>query len=271
MRKLVENITIGSDPEVFLLGEDGKYKSSIGKIGGTKVSPKPITDKGHAVQEDNVLAEFNIPPCKTAQELIDNIAVCMDWLSTNLTPLKPTVVASGHFDPSELNHPNAKEAGCDPDFNVWLGGTQNDKPSLKGKTLRSAGGHVLIGYNNPDIFTSFELLKLFDLFLGIPSVIYDKDTERRSLYGKAGCFRIKEFGFEYRTLSNVWIKSPEMITWLYNNVMDAINYYNSGKSIDTVDFELIQETINTSNTELALQLINKYGINVPVIINELTK
>ena len=51
-----------------------------------------------------------------------------------------------------------------------------------------------MGYENPDVDTSLALVKYMDVFLGVPSVIKDKDTKRRSLYGKAGCFRLTDYG-----------------------------------------------------------------------------
>lgn len=32
------------------------------------------------------------------------------------------------------------------------------------------------------------------MYLGIPSVVMDPDTKRRTLYGKAGDFRLKAYG-----------------------------------------------------------------------------
>ena len=53
---------------------------------------------------------------------------------------------------------------------------------------------IHVGYENPDVDTSLALVKYMDVFLGIPSVVKDKDKKRRSLYGKAGCFRLTDYG-----------------------------------------------------------------------------
>jgi hypothetical protein len=39
---------------------------------------------------------------------------------------------------------------------------------------------------------------------------------RRELYGKAGAFRPKPYGVEYRVLSNRWLNSEALIRWVYN-------------------------------------------------------
>ena len=50
-----------------------------------------------------------------------------------------------------------------------------------------------------------------DYTLGLDSLLLDSDTRRRSMYGRAGSFRFKEYGIEYRTLSNFWIKNNKSI------------------------------------------------------------
>jgi len=65
-------ITIGADPEFFLLYNDEPI-SVEGKLGGTKRKPKPIDEFGNMYQEDNVAVEFNICPSKTKEEFRQNI------------------------------------------------------------------------------------------------------------------------------------------------------------------------------------------------------
>lgn len=268
MKRRFIDITLGADPEVFLVDEKGNNISAIGKIGGSKENPRSITDLGHAVQEDNVLAEFNIPASKTAEDFSNNIKLCIDWLDDNLSPLKTKITASGTFADSELDNPVAQEAGCNPDFNAWTG-DENIAPQLGKTNLRSAGGHVAVGYSDPDPEVSIEILKLMDLFLGIPSVLLDKDTERRKLYGKAGCYRLKPFGLEYRTLSNYWIATDELRQWVFNNTIAALKYLEKNKSIQDNDFEVIQTAINTNNLKLANRLRKKYNVKMPDSFNEL--
>ena len=59
----MSGITIGADPELFLRDGDA-ITSAIGLIGGDKYEPRLVTLG--AVQEDNVLAEFNIDPAISA-------------------------------------------------------------------------------------------------------------------------------------------------------------------------------------------------------------
>ena len=57
-------LRLGCDPEVFLLNQQGKFVSSIDKVGGSKLITRQLEgmEKGFTVQEDNVALEFGIPP-----------------------------------------------------------------------------------------------------------------------------------------------------------------------------------------------------------------
>lgn len=134
----IKNITIGCDPELFL-EKDGKIISAVGLIGGTKYEPKPISDKGHAIQEDNVLMEFCIPPSKTVEDFTENINFVKDYLTviTSAFGAKPNYSASATLEDKELDSDQARQFGCDPDFNVWTQG-MNEPPNAS-TNMRSAG------------------------------------------------------------------------------------------------------------------------------------
>ena len=106
----------------------------------------------------------------------------------------------------ELEHPNAQTFGCDPDFNAWTG-RKNPRPKATDKNLRSCGGHVHIGYLEGKYkdLAPRSIIKACDLYMGIPAVFMDNGTLRKQLYGKAGAYRQKGYGVEYRSLSNFWI------------------------------------------------------------------
>ena len=113
-----------------------------------------------------------------------------------------------------------------------------------------------------------DMIKAMDATLGLESVLLDDDTERKKLYGKAGCFRFTAFGIEYRSLSNFWIKTDESLQWAWDTTMKAINLVNSGKIEEVKELgSYIVEAINTNNKGLAQELLNK----IEVITNIKTK
>ena len=96
------------------------------------------------------------------------------------------------------------------------------------------------------------------MYLGIPSLLYDSDKQRRSLYGKAGSFRLQPWGLEYRSLSSAMMSSAEYLEFVYNQVAKAIYAYN--KLYQLIDYNTIQICINNSDVALARQLVNTYQL-----------
>ncbi len=268
MTKIV-SYKIGSDPEVFLFDTKKKrYHSAIDLVGGTKDNPLLLSEDGHAIQEDNVAAEFNVPPSKDPVAFYKDIQFILKHIEDKVKKVNPDLTiaidASARFEEEFLNHPKAKEFGCEVDFNAWTEDI-NQKPECEDKSLRSCGGHVHIGYlPEPKPSISIDIVRAFDLFLGVPSVLLDPDKDRRLLYGKAGCYRLKDYGVEYRTLSNFWIKSQELVSWVFNNVQLAVDFINSGNYISRYDEHLIVRCINNSDTELAKELIERFKIQMPI-------
>lgn len=255
----LSNVMRGADPELFLLDGNGNFYSSIGVIGGSKTHPRDIGG-GYSVQEDNVAVEFNIPPAITKEEFVNSISHAVDFITKEMAEkeLAISIVPIAHFSREQLKHPKAREMGCEPDFNAWTMEV-NPRPEAP-KTLRSAGGHLHISWDNPDMETASRVIKAHDLFCGVPSLLFDNDKERRAIYGKAGACRFKDYGVEYRTLSNFWIKSKELTEWLFNQSEKAIQFLNDGKRIDVDDFDKIISCINESNDDLVFALNEKYSI-----------
>jgi hypothetical protein len=57
---------------------------------------------------------------------------------------------------------------------------------------------------------------------------WDKDKERRKLYGKPGAFRPKPYGCEYRVLSNAWVDKPEVASLLFRTITDVVSELKKG-------------------------------------------
>lgn len=259
----IEKWTIGTDPELFL-EKDGIIISAEGLIGGTKNEPKPISDNGHFIQEDNVMVEFNIPPCNNKEEFIYNINHVKEYLDVlaNVNGMKLNYTTSYEFTKEEVRTPQARMFGCEPSWNVYL---KDQSPSPSSRTKwRGCGGHIHIGYNEPDQDTSELLVYGMDMILGLKSIIIDPDTKRRTTYGKAGEFRWKDFGIEYRTLSNFWIKNNQLMGWVYESTALVIDIINEGIMLELIEKYAndVQNAINNSNVKLAEEtltlIINHY-------------
>lgn len=230
-------ILLGADPEVFI-EKGGNPFSAFGLLPGTKKSPHKVKDG--ALQVDGMAGEFNIKPAKTAEQFVHSTQSVLDQLAKMLPAdckvlIKPSVrFDKAHFDaqPEE-----AKMLGCDPDFDAY-NECANNPPNNK-TTMRTAAGHVHIGWGKgfdtegpAHLKMCYALVKQLDVFLGVPSLDLDLDgADRRQMYGRAGCFRPKPYGCEYRVLSNFWLKSPELMRWVFNQTHLAISELMAGRDL----------------------------------------
>jgi hypothetical protein len=264
------SITVGTDIEFFLQDkESNEFISSQGLIPGTKESPVKLKElgEGFGIQPDNVAVEFTMPESKSKEEWVKSINKIKTFCETGGLPygLKLAIIPSAYFPEHQLQSEGAMQAGCDPDFNVWLE-EANVAPDIKASSLRSCGGHIHVGYVSPNTETSSKIIMAMDLFLGLPSILLDnskESMERRKLYGKAGCFRFKSFGVEYRTLSNFWTKTDELIKWAFEATLKACEFVNSSEFDEIYnDQENIIKAINEGNKTLAEIVIEKYSVPV---------
>lgn len=254
-------MTLGCDPEIFLVDANQNLISAIERIGGSKARPRTLKKlgKGFAVQEDNVALEYNIPPSASEAEFVNNVKTIMQYMSTDVVPkgLAFSRLSAAVFPDDQLQHPKALEFGCDPDFNAWTQ-TVNPRPKADNPNLRSCGGHVHIGGDIADVPA---LIRRCDLFLGVPSTLQDDGLLRRQLYGKMGAFRFKPFGGEYRTLSNYWVFNDALISWVWRNTQLAMEAMEIPVE---VDHDIIAEAINNGNCDAARHLVEKY--NIPLCV-----
>lgn len=247
---------IGCDPEFFVRNKaSGEFVSGFGLVPGTKSKPHKV--KNGAVQVDGLLLEINIDPAESAEEFLHNIESVKSQLEAMIPDHELVTIPSVHFKESVLKGlpKEALELGCDPEFCAYKEvAIEKDLDNLE-PNFRTAGGHIHIGWcegvdtNHPDHIKACTLLaKELDYFLGMTSLLWDEDYERRSLYGAPGSMRVKSYGVEYRTLSNLWLQSPELIKWVFETTVYAAELLSQGESY-----------------------AKSYGQNAKIIISECTK
>ena len=259
----MNTLMLGADPELFLQDASGALISAIGRIGGTKEIPRPLPiGEGFAIQEDNVALEYNIPASDSKFAFQTNIAKAMSHISDQVArqKLKFSNLSAAYFTPDQLADPRALEFGCEPDYNAWRNGAKNPRPKAADKHLRTAGGHVHVGYKFTDHKEVIQFMKHMDLHLGVASVIMDQGELRKELYGKAGAFRYKPYGGEYRVLSNFWVLEPKLVDWVWEATWQALTMWQNNQTAINEDADLIQLAINKNNKDVAWKLINKYNL-----------
>jgi hypothetical protein len=269
--------TIGCDPEFFLRERaSGKLISAIPHVKGTKHFPQPL--KGGNIQHDNVAVEVATDPADCVEKFVDTIKTLLGEATKSL-PSDTEIVAlpSACFDEDQLQDPEALAFGCDPDYCAWEL-RQNDSPSAEDHTFRSCGAHIHVGTDGTDE-NSFlldpmgkvRMVRVMDCVHGVISTILDSSDEsvaRRKLYGKPGAHRAKEYGVEYRVLSNYWLKSPITVMLMYHLTQDALKVVRDGKDeslIEEMDESQVRDTILTGNSEAAKKM---FELNVLPLLSE---
>ena len=236
----MNRILIGCDPELFVYDRSTKkFISAHDIIPGTKDEPYVVPCG--AIQRDGVAAEFNINPSSDREEFLFNIQKVMDDLSHRVRKVNSNYVLAAEpvatFDKDYFDNlpDEPKVLGCNPDFNAYTG-KANCPPETK-ETFRTGAGHIHIGwgeffdiYDTDHVRLCCDIVKQLDVVLYPYSLSWDKDTKRRTLYGKMGSFRPKHYGVEYRPLSNAFLRDADIIRYVFDTSMWAVDqFFNHGK------------------------------------------
>lgn len=261
----VKDYLIGGDFELFLMHKETKEIISAEKIiPGTKHEPFVYdpTNRFYSVSIDNILGEYCVPPTNNKDEWVKAILRGKAYIESILPDdICTATIAAARLDYKWLQTENAQRIGCDSDLCVWTRSI-NEKPAVL-DDLRSSGTHVHIGWPDHDMETIEALIKAMDLQLSVPAVLIEPDSERKKLYGKAGCFRMPEHGLEYRSLSGYFTSTPELSGWVFDNTERAIKFVNDGRmdELESVA-ENIQAAINNSDKILAGNLIRQFDLEL---------
>lgn len=268
-------VTIGSDPE-FIISYKGKPFSVIFKLGGSKKEPKDI-GRECGIQEDNVNAELTFPPVNNVDDFVDYInygKIVIKKLLKENTGLDCEVESwsSAEFSNEDLNNPVARRFGCEPSYCIYTGNVSPRPSPEEVGNIRSAGFHIHIGM--PGTMSTKQktfMIWCMDVMLGVPSLFIDTDVRRRKLYGNAGDFRYRYLAdkdisvIEYRTLGAKLHETNDLIKWVYNQTMKAVEMFDKYKTFDKYEkevsveekiiFQEPWEAIDNNNLEVASQIL----------------
>ena len=254
-------LLLASDPEMFTKDSNNIITSVAGMLGCDKWNKLKVSD-GVNIQEDNVLVEFDIAPCDSFAGFNKLLKEGIDASRKIISPFGYDIaegVSSHIYSDAEIAsfHESVLEFGCVPDFN-GVTGSQNPRPQAFHTGLRSAGGHIHFGFSD-DVQvtqqTQSKMTVMCDLFLGLTSLLLDSDNRRRELYGQAGSIRYKDYGIEYRSLSNFWIFEEAKRKWAYDQAVKAFaamknddHFYELVAMVNPME---IQRVINQDDKAMA--------------------
>lgn len=236
-------LTIGADPELFIFDKKlGKLISAAGLFPGTKEEPYKV--EHGAVQVDGMAAEYNILPASNKEEFVFYNLSVLRSLRDLIQERNPDLEFEFRFDPVAdfgveyiAQQPEeARRLGCTPDFNAWENGVPNPTPDAD-MPFRTASGHIHLGWTEGQDINDPEFIEaccMMAMQLDCQVAPYTMNWEgpeghrRRELYGKAGAFRPKPYGVEYRTPSNSWLNNVEAMGLMFQYTFDAFESLLSG-------------------------------------------
>ena len=293
--KYLNSIDIGGDIEIFL-EKNGIPESSMNYFTSTLIDGQGIYERdGFPIEVKPFYGTCLETRANNIQELLRKIYEICIKNSLSLSSKSKIIV-----DLDKIKESGDKESlilGCSPDINIY-NSSINKKKSGEELAVRTAGGHVhlsikeydwkslikkqafSINGNKINVILPSEngekiiknIIKWMDLMAGILSVLLDEKTGRREIYGKAGDIRVKEYGIEYRALSNFWIIHP-VYFWIILSSCRLAMYLRDEEIPDNLNFDNIRNIIDTEDKEGALDIFiknlymiydisNKYSLNV---------
>lgn len=222
-------LLLGADPELFVKTKIGLISGHVFEC-GTK--EKPMAVNSGFVQVDGMALEFNVTPAATRNDFVKNTLSVLHDLEKIVKQKMPEasleIIPVADFGADYIKQVPIEVSvlGCNPDYNAY---TKGENPAPNGELpFRTASGHIHIGFtdkadlNDPGhLENCYALVQEMDYMIGLPSLLWDRDNRRRELYGKAGAFRPKSYGLEYRVASNVWIKTTKTIEFVYDRTKTA--------------------------------------------------
>ena len=255
------NVLVGNDPELFVK-KDGELISAHGLITGNKSTPQLV--RNGMVQVDGMALEFGILPAATEEEFVFRIEDVMTQLQAMIPDYELVIEPTAEFGEAYIKAQpkEARELGCSVDYNAWSG---RANPTPKSTSFRTASGHIHVGWTSGEDVNSIMdmargLSKQMDFFLGLPSIVFDGDVKRREMYGKAGAFRPKPYGCEYRTLSNKWLSDKSLMRLVFNNTQEAVSRLVRGDVLAD-RYGSIEDIINDSDVATAKTIMEEEGID----------
>ena len=231
---------MGCDPEFFFVDNSGKTTGAEKVLPekGLQYNPYNSTraDEMSNIVIDGVQSELNPRPGACRANLGNEIAACFRVLQKTLAA-KGSINVS--FEPvvklsrEELHSLSEKSKvfGCAPSTNIYQQAESQIRVNPKRYLKRSAGGHIHLGDGGSKkinkALTNFDVMvPILDIIVGNTCVLLDRDPsnkERRKNYGRVGEYRPKSYGLEYRTLSNFWLRSYQLMSFVMGLARFAVH------------------------------------------------
>ena len=257
-------ITIGADPEFFVLDPKGKPYPATLFAHGSKENPILIEELGNGFyeQRDNLSFEGNIPPATCRGDFRLNMTFLRSYFEQKVAKFGYSLSPNGveYFEKRYLHTAEGMEFGCSSVVSSWdstSGRIQSrPTPNLAKAKYRVAGFHIHIGIDPAShLFKNDNILaiiigRLFDLFLTMPSQVMKPEPERILSYGKYGMIRIKSYGVECRTLSS-YFTQVDQLGWVWDQLMILEAFMTAANPRDLISIADDARFVGDTNDSLS--------------------
>lgn len=243
---------IGADPEFFFVDKDNEV-----------VPAKCLLSSGlDGIVEDGFQVELHPDPsaCRQlfANALNNQLGIAKDLAKRNGLKLSTKVAMRVGDKPWKMLSQDERRFGCSPTSNIH----ENTK-RVTGvrERWRSCGGHIHLTLPNRLKSNPTKVVSVLDIVLGNTMVLLDRDDgniTRRKNYGRAGEYRSKSYGLEYRVLSNFWATRYVYLSMVFALARNALGLVESGldkELLKRVDFKKVRKAINNNDKDLALETL----------------
>ena len=225
------SITWGCDPEFFgyQREDEGKIVPAYDYPVGKKEKSTPIAGiDGWGVLADGATFEFNTTrlfdsPITMRNELYSAVDRVQEQFNVFLQYSQELVQCPIEWTERE----DFNEIGCSPDQDALRHGSARPRFTAEnflmadGKPVRMAGGHLHIGIDPWPEVPKHVFVRLLD---AVFESYFKKSSANRftCMYRRAGLYRDKPYGIEYRTPGHQWITADEDAVWGFTERTEAL-------------------------------------------------
>lgn len=192
-------ITMGSDPELFVMGHRGWIVPAFDVVGN-----RQINLPAGKLKPDGAALEFTLNPATTVLEFVQNMRANIRALTrmpairrAGALDVSPAVEVNpddhARLDTSYPAHTSLQVFGCSPDITMWSV-DEAVRPDPTIYRVRATGGHIHLGGLDLQPARLRLLVAALDLLVAVPlSVQFSRVQgyqQRKESYGRLGVIRL---------------------------------------------------------------------------------
>lgn len=256
--------TLGSDPEIFVVNRFGRIIPAFTFL-PSKKEGNPYWDGFQAEFTTDITRSVN-PRCLSY--VVDDVRRGLSNVLRSAREKNPGAeltwdsVIEIPRSVMRTAKPEHVDLGCAPSLNAYTDDEQLNVGDPSALPIRFAGCHIHLGTDaGRNVKVSKELVKSMDRIFGIASIpLFHgmEDSRRRMFYGRAGEFRLPEWGIEYRVPSSAALAHPVLFHITMDLVRAAmyVGLSGLGSVFDSSDDE-IRKVINLYDLAGAKEILRR--------------